>query len=139
MGGETHRLIEDVRLLMDGNIIVKDAATLTLRNTDLTRNSAYKNQYAIILHDEATLTVEDSWLRDAYGVGTPSVRDIKMGESGINVWSPDATLVMRNTGSELRMSADGDVTVDGCRETTASRSTMRHWKPSWSSLRWVSF
>ncbi|HEX17656.1 MAG TPA: hypothetical protein ENG60_04535, partial [Thermoplasmatales archaeon] len=61
--GQT-KVIEDSKMVLNGSIIVEPDATLIIRNSDITINSHYKNQYWIKVYSGATLIVENSILRE---------------------------------------------------------------------------
>jgi len=44
------KIIENQRLIIEGNIIIKPNGTLIIKNSDITLNSHYKNQYWILIN-----------------------------------------------------------------------------------------
>ena len=61
-GGE---VVENVEILLDGNLIVEAGGSLTLRNVRLTLNGTYNGQYGIRVKSGGALTVEGSAIQAA--------------------------------------------------------------------------
>lgn len=115
-GGET-RTIEGERFILEGNIIVNSGGTLVIRNSDVTVNSHYKNQYSVDVYSNATLLVENSILREGPVPGIPSfgsfggISDFRSGETVVRPHGDSAQLIMRNSSSELRVAPHEGSTV----------------------------
>ena len=58
-------VVENIEILLDGNLIVEGGGSLTLRNARLTLNGTYNGQYGIRVKSGGTLTVEGSAIQAA--------------------------------------------------------------------------
>lgn len=112
--GQT-KIIEDQKLTIEGDIIVKSNGTLIIRNSDITINSHYKNQYWVLVHPGATLLMENTVFRDG---PVPNLAEVgKFGEIenfryGETVIQPEnARVILRNTTSEPRIGPGDGATV----------------------------
>jgi len=56
------KIIENQKLIIEGNIIIKPNGTLIIKNSDITLNSHYKNQYWILINSGGLFLVENSIL-----------------------------------------------------------------------------
>jgi hypothetical protein len=113
--GET-RTIDGETFILEGNIIVNSGGTLIIRNSDITVNSHYKNQYWVWVHSNATLLVENSILREGPAptalVGSfGAIEDFRLGETVIAPAGDNAQVILRNSTSELRIGPDAGSSV----------------------------
>ncbi len=106
-------VIEDQTFVLEGNIIV-DSGTLIIRNSDVTLNSHYKNQYWVRVYSNATFLVENSILREGPVSGLShcgnfgGIDDFRMGETVISPEGDNAQVILRNSTSELRIGPGPD-------------------------------
>ena len=106
--GET-KLIENETLVVEGNIVIEPGGSLVIRNSDITINSHYKNQYWIYVKENSTLIVENSILRDgpvpnlAHAGKFGKIEDFRLGETVIELEGRNATVILQNSTSEPRI------------------------------------
>jgi hypothetical protein len=128
--GETHEIINEI-LVIQGGIIVEQGGTLIIRNSDITVNSRYKGEYFVRVRDKAALIVEGSVLREGPVPGLNDFGDFggidhfRLGETTIIPEGENATVVMRNSTSELRMGQERGAVV----ELVSSYLSLLFWKP----------
>jgi len=67
-GSETY-VIEDTKFIIEGNIIVKDNASLVIKRSYILINNTYEQQYWVVIQDFATLWIEDSELTTGFRTG----------------------------------------------------------------------
>ena len=117
VGESETRTIENESFILEGNIIINSGGTLTIRNSDITVNSHYKNQYWVYVYSNATLLVENSILREGPVSGLAhmgsfgGISDFRQGETLISPEGQAAQVILRNTTSELRIGPGPDSTV----------------------------
>jgi len=111
------KIIENQKLIIEGNIVIKPNGTLIIRNSDITLNSHYKNQYWILVNYGALFLVENSVLRDgpvpnlAQAGKFGRIENFRFGETVIQPRGNNATVILRDSTSELRIGPDDESTV----------------------------
>jgi len=111
------KIIENQRLIIEGNIIIKPNGTLIIKNSDITLNSHYKNQYWILVNSGGLFLAENSVLRDgpvpnlAHVGRFGRIENFRFGETVIQPRGNNATVILRNSTSELRIGPDEESTV----------------------------
>ncbi|RLG16587.1 hypothetical protein DRN62_03330, partial [Nanoarchaeota archaeon] len=112
-------VMEGKELVINGNLVIEEGKTLTIRNSEITINSRYKNEYWIRIRPNATLIVENSKLYEGLKQGINEVwiglNRIRLGETVIATEDESSKLIMKNTISELRVQVDGEVEIDSSR------------------------
>jgi len=113
------KVIENQELIIEGDIIVSPNAKLIIRNSDVTVNSHYKNQYWVRVKENASLLIENSILREGPVPGLPDVgrygtiENFRFGETLICTEKEDSRIIIRNSTTELRIGGDtGNITID---------------------------
>ncbi|HDI12880.1 MAG TPA: hypothetical protein ENF64_02050, partial [Hadesarchaea archaeon] len=102
------QVIENQVLVIDGDIVIEPGATLIIRNSDVTVNSHYKNQYWVRVRSGATLLVEGSVLREGPVPNLASlgsfggIENFRFGETVIEL-EAGAQVILRNSTSEPRI------------------------------------
>lgn len=116
--GET-KIIENQKLIIEGNIIINPNGKLIVKNSDITLNSHYKNQYWLRLKENASLLVENSILRegdvpDLAEVGKfGRIENFRFGETLIYTEKKGSRVVIKNSTVELRIGGDtGNIVLD---------------------------
>jgi len=71
-GSETF-VIKDTKFIIEGNIIVKDNASLVIKRSYILINNTFEQQYWVIVQDFATLWIEDSELTVSFRTGGGAV------------------------------------------------------------------
>jgi len=104
------KIIENQKLIIEGDVIIKPHAKLIIRNSDVTVNSHYKNQYWVRVKENASLLVENSILREG---PVPNLAEVgKFGKIenfryGETVMQPEGgTIILINSTSEPRIGPD---------------------------------
>ncbi|RJS90929.1 hypothetical protein CW705_04780 [Candidatus Bathyarchaeota archaeon] len=111
------KIIENQKLIIEGDIIIKPNGTLIIKNSDITLNSHYKNQYWILINSGGLFLVENSILREGSVPNLAQVgkfgriENFRLGETVIQPRGNNATVILRNSTSELRIGPDGESTV----------------------------
>ena len=116
--GET-RIIENQKLIIDGDVVIKPNGRLIIRNSDVAVNSHYKNQYWVRVKEKASLLVENSILREGPVPGVSDVgrygaiENFRFGETIMYTEKENSRIVIRNSTTELRIGGDtGNITID---------------------------
>lgn len=106
-------------MIIEGDIVIKPNGRLIIRNSDVTVNSHYKNQYWVRVKERASLLVENSILREGPVPGIPNVgrhgaiENFRFGETIIYTEKEDSRIFIRNSTTELRIGGDaGNITID---------------------------
>jgi len=111
------KIIENQKLIIDGDVVLEPNSTLIIRNSDVTINSHYKNQYWIYVNSGSLLLIEDSIIRDgpvpnlAEAGKFGKIENFRLGETVIQPQGANATVILRNSASEPRIGPDKNSTV----------------------------
>ena len=116
--GQT-KIIENQKLVVEGDILVKPYGKLIIRNSDFTLNSHYKNQYWLRVYKNASLLIENSILRDGPVPDLASIgphgkiKNFHLGETLIYAQEEGAKIEIKNSTTELRIGGDaGEIKID---------------------------
>jgi len=113
------RIIENQELIVEGDITVEPNGKLIIRNSNVTLNSHYKNQYWIRVRDGGSLEIENSILRDGPVPGLAEIgnfgkiNNFRLGESVLSAEGTNSKVLIRSSTVEVRPLGDsGTITIE---------------------------